>query len=84
MQQRNKEEPWQVQYASRALNSAEKKYFQIELEMLAVVFGCPKCHIYLYGNPFTIVSDHKPLEVIFNKTAKDFGRMMDYEFTVKY
>ena len=93
VQQRSKEEPCQVvQYASRALNSAEKKYSQIELEMLAVDFGCQKFHMYLYGNPFTVVSDHKPLEVIFNnprhKTSlrlqRILVRMMDYDFKVKY
>ena len=36
--------------------------------MLAVVFGCPKFHDYIYGIPnITVESDHKPLEAILKK-----------------
>ena len=40
VQKTGQDEPLEVvQYASRALHSAEKKYSQIELEMLEVDFG---------------------------------------------
>ena len=42
------------------------RYSQIELETLAVDFACKKFHLYLYGIPFTIVTDHKPLESFIN------------------
>ena len=93
VQKKKNDEVWRVvQYASRALNSAEKKYSQIELEMLAVDFGCKKFHVYLYGAPFIVVSDHKPLEVIFNnprhqtslRLQRILVRFMDYDFGVKY
>ena len=58
VQKKNNQDHGQViQYRSRALTNTEKKYSQIELEMLAVDFGCRKFHSYLYG---------KPLEIIFN------------------
>ena len=38
-----------VAYASRASNSAEHNYTQIEKEMLAIEFGTNKFHQYIYG-----------------------------------
>ena len=81
-----------VQYSSRALSDAERNYSQTELEMLAADFGCRKFHVFLYGLPFKIVTDHKPLEVILNnprhKTSirliRMMVRMLDYEFEVEY
>ena len=39
--------------------------------MLAVVFGAEKFRTYVYGRPFTIGSDHKPLESIIKKSLAD-------------
>ena len=39
-----------VAYASRALNSTERNYAQIEKEMLAIVFGTKTFHQYIYEN----------------------------------
>lgn len=51
-----------VAYASKALNSSQQNYAQIEEEMLAIVFGCSKFHEYIFGlNSVTIETDHKPL-----------------------
>ena len=42
-----------VAYASRALTDCQKKYAQIEKELLAIVFGCDKFHDYIYGRTVT-------------------------------
>ena len=42
------------------------RYSQIEREALAIVWGCERFHLYLYGSQFELRSDHKPLELIFN------------------
>ena len=57
-----------IAYASRALSSVERKYSQTEREALAVVWDCECMHLFLYGaDEFDIYTDHKALEVIYNK-----------------
>ena len=53
-----------IAYASRALSDVEKRYSQTERE--AIVWSCEHFHLYLFGHTFKLISDHKPLEVIFN------------------
>ena len=64
---RNQENCNIVAYSSRALTSAEKNYSQLERECLAIVNGCEKNRLYLFGRPFTIYSDDRPIVSILNK-----------------
>ena len=56
-----------VAFASQTLNPAEKKYFQLEKEGLAIIFAVKKFHHYIYGRHFIIESDHKPLSFLFSE-----------------
>ena len=53
-----------IAFCSRTLAPAEKNYSQLDKEALALVFGTKKFHSYLYGRTFTLISDHKPLQLI--------------------
>ncbi|PAA64530.1 hypothetical protein BOX15_Mlig015521g3 [Macrostomum lignano] len=54
-----------VLYISKILSKAERNYSQIEREALAIVWGVRRCHRFLCGRKFTLVTDHKPLVYIF-------------------
>ena len=61
-----------VAMASRATNSSEKRYPQLDLEAASVDFGLRRFREYLVGDPkeITIVTDHKPLLPVFNGKKK--------------
>ncbi len=48
-----------IAYTSRALTETERRYVQIEKEMLAIVFSLENFH-HTYGRPVKVFSDHKP------------------------
>ena len=56
-----------IQYASRYLNNAEKRYSTNELELLAVVWGLEHFRFYIYGKPVKLFSDHSALEPLLGR-----------------
>ena len=80
-----------VVYASRALSDTESRYSQTEREALAIVWACEHFDIYLRGaKKFTVITDHKPLERIWEKQKltlriERWGlRLQPYKFVIKY
>ena len=53
-----------IAFVSKSLTDTETHYANIERELLAIIFGCEKFHMYLYGRSFIVETDHKPLEII--------------------
>jgi len=57
-----------IQCGSCSILPTESSYATIELECLAIKFDIHKCHFHIFGlNHFTIITDHCPLEGIFQK-----------------
>ena len=56
-----------IGYGSRLLTTAEKNYAQIELELLALIYGLEHFHQICYGRRIEAHTDHKPLENIARK-----------------
>ena len=84
-----------IEFISRTLTSAERKYSQIEKEALGIVWSIKRFHRYLYARPFELYTDHKPLELIFHpsKLIPDMGTsriqrwalvLSHYQYTIKY
>jgi len=54
-----------IAFASRALSSHERKYSQVELEALALIFAVERFHAYVYGKRFKLYSDAKAIVFIY-------------------
>ena len=67
--------PRAICYVSRALTDVERKYSQTEKEALAIVWACERLHLYLYGITFELLTDHKPLEMIYSTRSKPSARI---------
>ncbi|XP_055604197.1 uncharacterized protein K02A2.6-like [Uranotaenia lowii] len=89
--QMNEHGPRIIAYASKSLSDVERRYAQIEKEALALVWAVERFHFYLFGRSFELITDHKPLEVIFGPKSKPCARierwvvrLQSYKATVVY
>ena len=81
-----------ITYASRSLTETEQRYGQTEREALGIIWACEHLHLYIYGKPLTVYTDHKPLVSIFgNPSSKPPPRierwalrLQPYQLTVHY
>ena len=82
-----------VAFASKALTETQRKYAQIEKEMLAIVFGCTKFHQYIFGkkksrSKVTInrlkAIYKKPLYLAPVRLQKMILKLQRYEIRVQY
>lgn len=81
-----------VLFASRSLSTNEAKYCQTERECLGIIWAIEKLYIYLYGTHFTLITDCKPLQYLFNRVqSKPSARierwilkLQGFDFTVRY
>lgn len=81
-----------IAFASKTLTECQSRYSNIEREMLAIVHGIERYHTYLYGKPFIVVTDHKPLVTICEKPLhaaphrlrRMLLRIQGYQYSVTY
>lgn len=81
-----------IAFASRSLTDTERRWAQIEKELLAVTFGLTKFHHYTYGRDVTVITDHKPLISIVKKPLSKAPkrlqmlllRTQEYNFTLNF
>lgn len=91
--QKQKDDWVPVVYKSRSLKDPESRYSQTEREGLAIRWGVQKLRKFLLGAPrFKIITDHKPLQYMFNKGTRDMPPRIErfvmdiqgYDWTVEY
>ena len=81
-----------VVYASKALTDTEQRYFNIERELLGVVFGLKRLHHYPFKNSIKVETDHQPLTSIWKKTIATSSprlqrlllRLAQYDVHIEY
>ena len=81
-----------VAFGARGMTQTERKYAQIEKEMLAIVCGCENFDQFIYGHKITIETDHKPLVSISQKPIHNAPKrpqrvllhMQRYDFNITY
>jgi hypothetical protein len=77
-----------VAYASRSNNSIKSNYSSYEDEALAAVWAIAHFRPYLYGQKFTLVTDHQPLKWLMEldkltgKLARWVLLLQEYDFEV--
>ena len=83
-----------VAFASRLLNSVEDRYIIYDLELLGVVWSMEHLKYYLYGKPFTVITDHRALLSIMreNRSNKSYNsrltrlvdRLLPFDFSIDH
>ena len=58
-------------FVSQVLTDAQKRYSNIERELLAVVVVIEKLQHYVFGRHFSVHTDHSPLVNLFEKCLND-------------
>ena len=64
-----------ISYESRSLTDTKQKYSQTECKALALVWACERFHMYVYGQEFDLITDHKPLQAIYGPRSKPSTRI---------
>ncbi|XP_038221597.1 uncharacterized protein K02A2.6-like [Zerene cesonia] len=89
--QANGSGPRIIGFGNKTLSDCERRYCQTEKEALALVWAVEHFHMFLYGKEFDLITDHKPLEVIFGPKSKPCARierwilrLQSYKYNVVY
>jgi transposase InsO family protein len=75
-----------ISFQSRCLNSAERNYSATRRELLAIVFALKKFRPWIWGRPFTLLTDHRALTYLFTQSnlnpalSAQLEVLVDYDF----
>lgn len=79
-----------IGYSSMTFSDTQRNYSTTERELEALRWGIKSCRAFLFGVPFLLYTDHKPLLYLKN-TARENSRLTrtlneiaEYEFQIKY
>ena len=79
-----------IAYSSMAFSKAQREYSTIERELAAIRWGVGNMRAFLYGVPFVLFTDHKPLIYLnsmskvkarLTRTLEDLG---EFDFEIRY
>jgi hypothetical protein len=78
-----------IQYMSRTLQTAERKWCVREKEALAIIFACETFRPYLYGSKFLIYTDYHSLQWLMKASSparlvRWALRLAEFDFEIKY
>ena len=77
-----------VAFASRSLKKHEANYGAYLLELAAASWAIDHFSVYLRGQHFTLLTDHKPLTTLNVRQQRTFNRLQhqlcEYQFTIHY
>ena len=81
-----------VTFISQALTDTQKRYSNIECQLLALVIVVEHLHHYVFGRQCTVHTDHASLVNLFNKCLNDTSprlqqlmlRLFQYEMNIEY
>ena len=60
-----------ISYVSKTLSPVESNYFNIECELLGVLFAIMHFKHFTFGHTVHVIADHKPLVSLFKKSLVD-------------
>jgi hypothetical protein len=79
-----------IGFFARSLSQPERNYSTTKRELLAIVFALNKFHKYLWGNHFTLFTDHRALTYIHTQKIANpmminwLDTILQYSFTVTH
>ena len=77
-----------IGFMARSLTKSERNYSTTKRELLSVVFALKKFHKFIWGNKFTLYTDHKALTYLHTQKYTNtmmnnwLDTMLDYNFEV--
>lgn len=82
--------PRYIAFASKRLDGAQRNYPATKRELLAIVFALNEFHAYLWGNRFTLYTDHQALVALHTKKRLGYTManwldvVLRYDFDVRH